>query len=71
MAKMVFDEYYGELSFAQRAAYRKHNVSPWDHSELVREFGEDSHAEITKAVKDRSVKFGTYRAPLPGERYWR
>lgn len=52
--KMVYDEWYGTLSFAQRAAYRKFNVSPSDHDFLVREFGENSHAAITKAVKDRS-----------------
>ena len=52
--KIVFDEWYGKLSFAQRAAYRRFNVSPYDHDELVREFGEDAHEAITKAVKERS-----------------
>lgn len=51
MAKMVYDEQYGELTYAQRAAYRKHNVSPSDHDDLVRNFGEDDHEGITKAVK--------------------
>jgi hypothetical protein len=63
MPKMVYDEWYGELTFAQRAAYRKHNVSPSDHDDLVREFGESAHAAITKAVKERSTD-GMYRAPL-------
>lgn len=63
--KMVYDERYGELSYAQRAAYRKHNVSPSDHDMLVDEFGASAHAEITKAVKERSVD-GMYRAPWPG-----
>ncbi len=67
--KMVYDEWYGELSYAQRAAYKKYNVSPSDHSpsdhdSLVRQFGADAHAEITAAVKDRS-KSGMYRDPLP------
>jgi hypothetical protein len=61
--KMVYDEWYGELSFAQRAAYRKHNVSPSDHDDLVREFGEQAHAAITKAVKERS-ETGMYRPPM-------
>lgn len=61
--KMVYDEWYGELSYAQRAAYRKYNVSPADHQGLVREFGEDEHAKITAAVKERSTS-GMYRAPL-------
>jgi hypothetical protein len=51
--KMVFDEWYGELSYAQRAAYRKYNISPSDHDDLVREFGEHHHAAITAAVKER------------------
>lgn len=61
--KMVYDEFYGTLSYAQRAAYRKHNVSPLDHQLLVQEFGEDNHARITAAVKERSTD-GMYRAPL-------
>ena len=62
--KMVYDEWYGELSFAQRAAYRKFNVAPIDHDDLVREFGEHEHAKITQAVKERSAESGMYRAPL-------
>lgn len=49
--KIVFDEFYGNLSFAQRAAYKKYNVSPSDHVELTDRFGDDAHDEITKAVK--------------------
>lgn len=52
MAKMVFDERFGEMTFAQRAAYRKYNVSQSDHDDLVMVFGEDNHAAITQAVKD-------------------
>jgi hypothetical protein len=63
MAKMVYSEWYGELSYAQRAAYKKYNVSPSDHDDLVREFGADAHAEITRVVKERS-KDGMYRQPL-------
>ena len=54
MAKMVYDERYGELTFAQRAAYRKHNVSKSDHDTLVDTFGETAHDAITKAVKAHS-----------------
>lgn len=52
MAKMVFDEWYGELTFAQRAAYRKFNVSPSDHDTLVDQFGASNHDAITRAVKN-------------------
>lgn len=52
--KMVFDESYGDMSFAQRAAYRKHNVSPSDHWELVEQFGTD-YAAITKYVKHNAA----------------
>jgi hypothetical protein len=51
--KMVYSEFYGELSYSQRAAYRKHNISPSDHDDLCREFGEDNYAAITAAVKER------------------
>lgn len=59
--KIVFDEWYGYLSYAQRAAYRKYNVSPADHSDLVARFGND-HAAITAAVKEFSPngQFSTY-----------
>jgi hypothetical protein len=52
--KMVYSEWYGDISYAQRAAYRKHNISPSDHQMLVDEFGEDNHEAITKAVKERA-----------------
>lgn len=55
MAKMVFDEWYGELTYAQRAAYRRYNVSPSDHDCLVQVYG-DNHAAITAAVKRNSPK---------------
>lgn len=56
--KMVFDEWYGELSFAQRAAYRKHNIPPALHDELVEAFGND-HAAITKFVNETAARNGT------------
>lgn len=49
--KMVYDEWYGEVSFAQRRAYRANNVPPAMHVELVEYFGESSHAAITAYVK--------------------
>jgi hypothetical protein len=62
--KMVYSEWFGELTYAQRAAYKKYNVSPSDHDDLVREFGAEAHAKITAAVKERSTS-GMYRQPLP------
>lgn len=59
--KIVFDEWYGELSYAQRAAYRKHNVTPVEHTELVMHFGENAHAEITNYVKrNAAANNGTF-----------
>lgn len=61
MAKMVFDERFGEITFAQRAAYRKYNVSQSDHDDLVDMFG-TNHAGITAAVKEfsRDGMFSSY-----------
>ena len=56
MAQIVFDENYGEVSRAQRAAYRKFNVSPSDHDELLMAFGDGEHARITAYVKRCSGK---------------
>lgn len=66
MAKMVYDEWYGTLSYAQRAAYRKYNVSPAEHTDLIEHFGEGNHARITAYVKSRAVD-GMYRAPWLGQ----
>lgn len=63
--KIVYDEFFGELSYAQRAVYRKYNVSPADHQMLVDEFGETEHAKITQAVKDRSPH-GMFQFMLSG-----
>lgn len=63
MAKMVFDEYYGELTFALRTAIRKYNVSPSDYRDLEDEFGEGEYAKIQAAIKERSED-GMYRRPF-------
>ena len=55
---MTFHESYGEVSKAQLAAYRKHNVSPSDHNDLVVEFGEDNHDGITAYVKNNAAANG-------------
>lgn len=49
-----------------RSAYRKYNVSPADHDDLVDEFGRDAHTAITKAVKERSIEHGMYQRPWGG-----
>ena len=54
MAKMVYDESYGDLTFALRAAIRKYNVSPSDYWDLQDQFGEASYAEMTAAIKKYS-----------------
>lgn len=64
MPKMVYDEWYGDLTYAQRAAYRKFNVTPAIHDDLVEEFGADNHEAITRAVKQRSEQHGYYLMPM-------
>ena len=54
MTKLVFDERFGTMSFAQRAAYRKYNVSQSDHDMLTEVIREDAHADLTQIVKDYS-----------------
>ena len=54
MAKIVFDERFGELSYAQRAAYRKYNVSQSDHDMLTQIVRADAHEDLTQIVKDYS-----------------
>lgn len=49
---VIFHEMFGNVTRAQLAAYRKHNVSPSDHDDLEAIYGEGNHAAITKAVKD-------------------
>lgn len=63
MPKIIFDENYGNVSFAQRAAYRKFNVSPSDHEDLADHFGADAHEEITRFVKSH-VEDGMYTVSM-------
>ncbi len=49
MSKMTFHESYGDVTIAQLRAYRKYNVSPSDHDDLVDKYGDD-HDAITQAV---------------------
>lgn len=51
---LTFHESYGAVSRAQLAAYRKHNVSPSDHNDLVNAFGVDEHDYITWYVKNNA-----------------
>jgi hypothetical protein len=60
MAKMVYDEWYGELTFSLRAVIRKNNVSPYDYTELEHEFGEGNYSAIQAAIVERSTS-GMYR----------
>ena len=46
MAKLLYDEWYGTLTYSQRACYRKYNVPPAMHADLVQRFGEDPEAII-------------------------
>lgn len=61
--KIVFNESFGILSYAQQAAYRKFNVSPSDHWDLEDLLGVENHAVITAAVKDHSPggNFSTWK----------
>lgn len=63
MAKMVYDEFYGELTFALRAAIRKNNVSPSDYQMLEYEFGQGNYDAILTAIRERSTT-GYYREPM-------
>jgi len=57
LTDITFHESYGDVSVAQLRAYRRHNVSPSDHYELVAVYG-DRHAAITAAVKDTRNHMG-------------
>jgi hypothetical protein len=62
MAKIVYDEWYGQLTYAQRACYRKYNVPPAMHQDLVARFGENPDvivAFIKRVVAERgSINYG-------------
>ena len=56
--KVVFDEFYGDVSIAQRRAYKKYNVSPSDHSDILMYFRENRHADITRYVTRNAEENG-------------
>lgn len=51
LTDITFHESYGTVSVEQLRAYKKHNVSPSDHDQLVDVYGNRHHA-ITEAVRD-------------------
>lgn len=56
---MIFHESYGEVSRAQLAAYRKHNVSPMDHDILVERYSNDP-SMIVLVIKTMVKTFGHF-----------
>lgn len=54
---MTFHESYGDVSVAQLRAYKRYNVSPSDHDDLYRVFG-DNHAAIVVVVTDPNYMTG-------------
>lgn len=58
---VTFHEMYGEVTRAQLAAYRKHNVSPSDHDMLVNAFGNDG-AAIVAEIKRQVANGGRFSA---------
>lgn len=61
MAATTFQEAYGVLTIAEWRAIKKNNVSPSDYDDLCDEFGQENHAEITRAITERSRGAGYYR----------
>lgn len=60
MSKIVFDESYGELSYKQRAAYRKHNVSPADHDVIVIRYGDNHDHAVRHVTSPVNLRDGMY-----------
>lgn len=50
--KIVYDERFGEISFKQRAVYRKFNVAPYDHDTIVRRYGNDHDKAVRHVVEN-------------------
>jgi len=60
MPKMVYDEWYGELTYALRAAIRKFNVSPSDYRDLEDRCGVGNYDGILSRIRVNS-EGGYYR----------
>lgn len=48
--EVIYTDSYGHVSRRQLENYRKHNVSPADHDDLVDYFGRGSHAGMAHAA---------------------
>lgn len=55
---LIFDEQYGYITPGQRRAYRKSNIPPALHDELVDYFGDDHHAITVFALNNPSLNYG-------------
>ena len=60
MAELIYHESYGDVTRKQLAAYRKYNISPSDHDDLVDIFGSANHSEIVDAIIRTVNKHGRY-----------
>lgn len=56
--KIIFDEWYGEVSVAQQQAYKKYNVSPSDHNDILMYFRKNRHDDIVRYVRRNAEENG-------------
>jgi hypothetical protein len=63
MADVIYTDSYGDVERDQFALYRKANVSPSDHTDIVALFGSD-HVGAMEFVRKHMIN-GSYRAPWP------
>ena len=59
--KMTYHESYGDVSALQLQTYRRHNVSPADHNDLVENFGENPTRIIDYIARNAAGNGGIYR----------
>ena len=66
---LIFDEWYGYVSPAQRRCYRKHNVAPADHNFIIEILGyEESDRDAIICHVLRNLRNGQYVLPLGSTR---
>lgn len=70
MPKMVYDEWYGDLTYALRTQIRAKNVPPALYDELVDYFGAGNFDAMTAYLKakPRSMNYGEVYRDRPDQR---
>lgn len=67
LSEVIYTDDYGDVTRRMWNLWRKRNVTPAEHDDMVDHFGRGAHDEMVEWVESHTVD-GSYRAPWPWPR---